>query len=78
MAMGSAPSSRGTTTTWRPFSRWQPSPREYGDLVVRGGIGVSYDQINMNPFLDFRPPISGAGSLEDKSGQLRPRSRTSV
>ncbi len=40
-------------------------PRENGDLVVRGGIGVFYDQINMNPFLDFRPPISGADGLED-------------
>jgi hypothetical protein len=36
-----------------------------GHLVVRGGFGVFYDQINMNPFLDFRPPISGADGLED-------------
>jgi hypothetical protein len=37
-----------------------------GDLVVRGGIGVYFDQINLNPFLDFRPPISGAADgLED-------------
>ena len=35
------------------------------DLVVRGGLGVFYDQINMNPFLDFRPPISGADGLQD-------------
>ena len=28
--------------------------------MVRGGFGVFYDQINMNPFLDFRPPIGGA------------------
>jgi len=28
--------------------------------VVRAGFGVYYDQINLNPFLDFRPPISGA------------------
>ena len=34
-------------------------------LVVRGGFGVYYDQINMNPFLDFRPPISAADGLED-------------
>ena len=40
-------------------------PRENGDLVIRGGIGVFYDQINMNPFLDFRPPISGADGLQD-------------
>lgn len=31
-----------------------------GDLVVRAGFGVFYDQINLNPFLDFRPPVSGA------------------
>jgi hypothetical protein len=35
-----------------------------GDLVVRGGIGVFYDQINMNPFLDFRPPISASQGIE--------------
>jgi Carboxypeptidase regulatory-like domain/TonB dependent receptor len=40
-------------------------PRENGNLVVRGGVGVFYDQINMNPFLDFRPPISGADGLQD-------------
>ncbi len=40
-------------------------PKAEGDLVVRGGIGVFYDQINMNPFLDFRPPISAADGLQD-------------
>ncbi|MCU1318319.1 MAG: TonB-dependent receptor plug, partial [Candidatus Acidoferrum typicum] len=35
-----------------------------GDLVVRGGIGVFYDQINMNPFLDFRPPITASQGIE--------------
>jgi hypothetical protein len=34
-------------------------------LVVRGGFGMFYDQINMNPFLDFRPTISAADGLED-------------
>src|SRR5208283_3183286 len=42
---------------------WQPTGS--GDLVVRGGFGVFYDQINVNPFLDFRPPISGADGLQD-------------
>jgi hypothetical protein len=41
---------------------YQPTSRE--DLVVRGGFGVFYDQINMNPFLDFRPP-NAADGLED-------------
>jgi hypothetical protein len=39
-------------------------PTGNGDLVVRGGIGVFYDQINMNPFLDFRPPITAAQGLQ--------------
>jgi hypothetical protein len=34
-------------------------------LVVRAGAGVFFDQININPFLDFRPPISAADGLED-------------
>jgi hypothetical protein len=42
---------------------WQPTGQ--GDLVVRGGFGVFYDQINMNPFMDFRPPISGADGIQD-------------
>jgi hypothetical protein len=39
-------------------------PSEGGDLVVRGGIGIFFDQINMNPFLDFRPPIAAASGLQ--------------
>jgi len=35
-----------------------------GDLVVRGGVGVFYDQINLNPFLDFRPPVSAPQGIE--------------
>lgn len=42
---------------------YQPTDRK--DFIVRGGVGVFYDQINMNPFLDFRPPISGADGLQD-------------
>ncbi|MGA1984906.1 MAG: TonB-dependent receptor, partial [Candidatus Sulfotelmatobacter sp.] len=42
---------------------YQPTSHE--DLVVRGGFGLYYDQINMNPFLDFRPPNGGADGLED-------------
>jgi hypothetical protein len=36
-----------------------------GDLVVRGSFGVFYDQININPFLDFRPPANAADGLQD-------------
>jgi len=49
---------------------YQPTRRE--DLVVRGGIGVFYDQINMNPFLDFRPPNGGADGLEDNPAGPKP------
>ena len=35
------------------------------NLVVRGSFGVFYDQININPFLDFRPPANAADGLQD-------------
>ncbi|HYK40553.1 MAG TPA: carboxypeptidase-like regulatory domain-containing protein [Candidatus Eremiobacteraceae bacterium] len=35
-----------------------------GDLVIRGGVGVFYDQINLNPFLDFRPPVAAPQGIE--------------
>jgi hypothetical protein len=41
---------------------YQPTAKN--DLVVRGGVGVFYDQINMNPFLDYRPGGSRADGLE--------------
>jgi hypothetical protein len=42
---------------------YQPTSNE--SLVVRGGVGVFFDQINMNPFLDFRPGSAGADGLQD-------------
>ena len=41
---------------------YQPTAK--GDLVVRGGVGVFYDQINLNPFLDFRPPIAASQGIQ--------------
>jgi hypothetical protein len=41
---------------------YQPTARN--DLVVRGGLGIFYDQININPFLDYRPPNGAADGLE--------------
>jgi hypothetical protein len=52
-------------------------PKEDGDLVVRGGIGIFYDQINMNPFLDFRPP-NNADGLEDNPAGPSPVSTYSL
>jgi hypothetical protein len=49
---------------------YQPTAK--ADLVVRGGIGVFYDQINMNPFLDYRPPNSAADGLEDNPAGPKP------
>jgi hypothetical protein len=40
---------------------YQPGAKN--DFVVRGGFGVFYDQINMNPFLDYRG--NGADGLQD-------------
>src|SRR5260370_566927 len=39
-------------------------PTGTGDLVVRGGIGIFFDQINMNPFMDFRPPIGAEKGMQ--------------
>jgi hypothetical protein len=55
---------------------WQPYGT--GDLVVRGGFGVYYDQININPFLDFRPPISGADGIQDNPVGPKPVSNYSA
>jgi len=41
-------------------------------VVIRGGGGVYYDQINMNPFFDFRPPIGAADGLEDNPIGIHP------
>src|SRR6266852_1089666 len=41
---------------------YQPTGK--ADLVVRGGFGVFYDQINLNPFLDFRPPITAPSGIQ--------------
>jgi hypothetical protein len=34
------------------------------DLVVRAAFGVYYDQINLNPFLDFRPIYAASQGIE--------------
>ena len=44
---------------------------------MRGSFGVFYDQINMNPFLDFRPP-NNADGLEDNPAGPSPVSAYST
>jgi hypothetical protein len=53
-------------------------PRGKSDFVVRGSFGIYYDQINMNPFLDYRPPNSGADGLEDNPAGPKPVSLYSI
>src|SRR6266481_3112557 len=48
------------------------------DMVVRGSFGVFYDQININPFLDFRPPANAADGLQDNPIGPRPVSNYSL
>ena len=45
---------------------YQPTSRE--DLVVRGGFGIYYDQINVNPFMDIRPPNNADGVQDNPAG----------
>jgi hypothetical protein len=45
---------------------YQPTRRE--DLVVRGGFGIYFDQINVNPFMDVRPPNNADGVQDNPAG----------
>ncbi len=40
------------------------SPRDTAGVVIRGGFGVFFDEPNLNPFLDNRPPNNGASGAE--------------
>ena len=53
-------------------------PTANGDLVVRGGFGVFYDQINLNPFLDFRPEITASQGIQGNAFGLSPVSTYST
>jgi hypothetical protein len=55
---------------------YQPTPK--GDVVVRGGFGVFYDQINLNPFLDFRPPVAAPQGIEGNPVGANPVSTYSL
>ena len=54
----------GDPNNFAPRVGFAYQANQKGDLVVRGGIGVFYDQINMNPFLDFRGPSGSAQGIQ--------------
>ena len=54
---------------------FQPANRS--GYVVRGGIGMFFDQPNLNPFLDNRPPNGGASGAESNPGGPAPVSSLS-
>jgi len=43
-------------------------PTSSGDLVVRGGFGIYFDQVNVNPFMDVRPPNNADGVQDNPAG----------
>jgi len=45
---------------------YQPTSRR--DVVVRGGFGIYFDQINVNPFMDIRPPNNADGVQDNPAG----------
>ncbi len=40
------------------------NPAADPNLVIRGGFGIFFDEPNLNPFLDNRPPNNGASGAE--------------
>jgi hypothetical protein len=47
-------------------------PTKYAGYVVRGGVGIFFDQPNLNPFLDNRPPNGGASGAESNPAGSSP------
>lgn len=52
-------------------------PTKFAGYVLRGGIGMFFDQPNLNPFLDNRPPNGGASGAESNPGGPAPVSTLS-
>lgn len=52
-------------------------PQHMAGYVLRGGIGMFFDQPNLNPFLDNRPPNGGASGAESNPGGPAPVSTLS-
>jgi hypothetical protein len=52
-------------TNFAPRFGFAFQPTNNSDLVVRGGVGVFYEQTAISPFLDNRPPNAAANGLEN-------------
>ena len=54
------------------------NPSTSNTTVLRGGFGMFFDQPNLNPFLDNRPPNGGASGAESNPGGPSPVSTLSA
>src|SRR5258705_9421574 len=61
---GTGPLFESDKNNFAPRFGFAYQANQKGDLVVRGGIGMFYDQINLNPFLDFRPPVAAPSGIQ--------------
>jgi len=66
-----------TTYDFSPRLGLAYQPSTVSGLVVRTGFGMFFDQPNLNPFLDNRPPNGGASGAESNPGGPSPVSSLS-
>ncbi len=67
-----------TTYDFSPRVGFSYQPEMAAGYVLRGGIGMFFDQPNLNPFLDNRPPNGGASGAESNPGGPSPVSSLSA
>jgi hypothetical protein len=67
-----------TTYDFSPRIGFAYQPNVGTGYVVRGGFGMFFDQPNLNPFLDNRPPNGGASGAESNPGGPSPVSSLSA
>ena len=66
-----------TTYDFSPRIGFAYQPNFGTGYVIRGGFGMFFDQPNLNPFLDNRPPNGGASGAESNPGGPAPVSSLS-
>lgn len=60
------------STNFSPRVGFSWQPREGGNTVVRGGVGLFFDTPNLNVFLSNNPGNGGAGGLQDNPAGPNP------